>query len=259
MRSEEEYRNALELIQIGINDSEIGRRLGIPRGTIRDWRVGQRAGSVGRTQFSSKKQEVTCFLCTNRWVDEESYAYLLGTYLGDGWIWDAPKQVYQLRISCDLRYPEIVNEIASHIVIVRGVERVGFALREGCVDVNAYWKHWPCVFPQHGPGRKHERRIELAPWQELMVTRQPRALIRGLIHSDGNRHINPITRRLPSGIRHYSYPRYMFKNASSDILTIFTNALDLLGVHWTNPYPRVISIARAHDVAFLDTFVGPKR
>jgi len=160
--------------------------------------------------------------------------------------------------SCDLRYPDIIDEIASHIVIVRGVETVGFAMREGCVDVNAYWKHWPCVFPQHGPGRKHERRIQLAPWQSQVVAAHPKALIRGLIHSDGNRHVNPITRRLQSGVKHYCYPRYMFKNASSDILTIFTDALDLLGLHWTDSYPRVISIARAPDVAFLDTFVGAK-
>ena len=27
------------------------------------------------------------------------------------------------------------------------------------------WKHWPCLFPQHGPGRKHERPIVLEDWQ----------------------------------------------------------------------------------------------
>jgi len=51
----------------------------------------------------------------------------------------------------------------------------------------------------------------------------------------------------------------MFTNASSDILATFTDALDLMGVHWTQTTPRVISVARRADVAFLDTFVGPKR
>jgi hypothetical protein len=51
----------------------------------------------------------------------------------------------------------------------------------------------------------------------------------------------------------------MFKNASKDILRIFTDALDLIGIHWTRPYDRVVSIARRGDVAFLDSFVGPKR
>lgn len=81
------------------------------------------------------------------WSTRRRYAYLLGAYLGDGWIWQARKNLYQLRITCDLRYPDIINEIATHIVIVRGVDKIGFAAREGCVDVNAYWKHWRCVFP----------------------------------------------------------------------------------------------------------------
>lgn len=43
------------------------------------------------------------------------------------------------------------------------------------------------------------------------------------------------------------------------ILGIFTSALDLLGVHWTQTTARIVSVARRDDVAFLDTFVGPKR
>ena len=201
---------------------------------------------------------MTCFRCNGDWVDEEAYAYLLGVYLGDGWVRVGPRNVYQLRIACDLRYPEIIDEIATHIVIVRGVDKVGFATRTGCVDVNAHWKHWPCVFPQHGPGRKHERRIELAAWQQPIVAAHPKALVRGLIHSDGNRHFNEVTRKLPSGPKRYRYSRYMFTNASTDILGIFTEALDTLGVHWTQTTPRIISVARRPDVAFLDTFVGPK-
>lgn len=248
MRPEQEYRTALKLIEAGFNDCEVGRRLGIPRGTIRYWRVRGRSQETGR-----------CPLCDSEVLDTEAYAYLLGAYLGDGWIWEGPRGVDQLRITCDLKYPEIINEIATHIIIIRGKEPVGFNLKEGCVDVNAYWKHWTCLFPQHGSGRKHERVIELHRWQQEIVEAHPKALIRGLIHSDGNRHINPITRRFPSGTKRYRYPRYMFKNASSDILTIFTDALDLTGVHWTKSYERVISVARREDVAFLDTFVGPKR
>ncbi|MGH8948188.1 MAG: transcriptional regulator, partial [Acidimicrobiia bacterium] len=220
--------------------------------------VGLDSASGGRTESWSGQRKVRCFRCMNGWVDEEAYAYLLGAYLGDGCLSLMPRGVYRLRIACDLKYSDIIDEIASCIVIVRGTERVGFVPQEGCVEVNAYWKHWPCLFPQHGPGRKHERLIQLAAWQDLIVTAHPKALLRGLIHSDGNRHINKVTRKLPSGPRRYRYPRYMFTNASTDILGIFTDALDLLWVHWTQTTPRIISIARADDVAFLDTFVGAK-
>jgi hypothetical protein len=37
--------------------------------------------------------------------------------------------------------------------------------------VNAYSKHWPCLFPQHGPGVEHKRSIELVPWQQRIVDR----------------------------------------------------------------------------------------
>lgn len=50
----------------------------------------------------------------------------------------------------------------------------------------------------------------------------------------------------------------MFTNASTEILTIVTDALDRLEVHWTQTAPRIISVARRGDVGFLDTFVGPK-
>jgi hypothetical protein len=169
-----------------------------------------------------------------------------------------PTRRLRLRISCDLRYPEIVNEIATNMVAVRGVHRVGFVKFEGCVEVSSSWKHWPCLFPQHGPGRKHERKIELVPWQLEIVSVHPKPLIRGLIHSDGNRHINEVPRQLTSGIRRYRYSRYMFTNASTDILGIFKDSLDLLGMHWTQTTPRVIAVSRRGDVAFLDTFVGPK-
>jgi hypothetical protein len=56
---------------------------------------------------------------------------------------------------------------------------------EGYVEVWIYWKHWPCLIPQHGPGRKHLRRIALVPWQQLIVDRERKAFIRGRIHSDG--------------------------------------------------------------------------
>jgi hypothetical protein len=40
----------------------------------------------------------------------------------------------------------------------------------GCVEALSYSRHWPCLFPQSGPGRKHLRKIELQPWQRTIVT-----------------------------------------------------------------------------------------
>ena len=60
------------------------------------------------------------------------------------------------------------------------------------------WKHWPCLFPQHGPGRKHERPIVLEDWQRTIVEAHPGPFLRGLFHSDGCRAKN-WTRKIVAG------------------------------------------------------------
>ena len=110
------------------------------------------------------------------------------------------------------------------------------------------------MLPQHGPGRKHERRIQLVQWQENLVALYPHELARGLIHSDGWRGTN----RVSAGRRTYEYGRYNFTNRSEDIRAIFTDALDRLGVAWRPMGAYDISIARREAVAALDAFVEPK-
>lgn len=119
-------------------------------------------------------------------------------------------------------------------------------------------KHWPCLFPQHGPGRKHQRKIELAPWQLTIVSTFPGAFARGLLHSDGCRVTNRVRRKLPGGDRCYEYPRYFFSNESRDILGLCGGALDQRGVSWRYSRRNTISVARREAVARLDQFVGPK-
>jgi hypothetical protein len=133
--------------------------------------------------------------------------------------------------------------------VARG-RRVNCQPATGCLVVNAYWKHWVCLFPQHGPGKKHSRRIVLAPWQSQIARAHPDRLLRGLIHSDGCRVVNRVGRR--------AYPRYLFSNRSPDVLRIFCGACEAAGLSWTQPSFKLISVARAHDVAKLDETVGAK-
>jgi hypothetical protein len=180
------------------------------------------------------------------------YPYLLGLYLGDGFIVHGPR-ASGLRIFFDARYPGIIGEAVRAIRAVRPENRVWVARRvpTQCVVVQAWSTHWPELFPQHGPGPKHERPIKLVPWQRAITRAQPRELIRGLIHSDGSRFLNRIGAR-------YAYPRYEFSNRSEDIKGILCEHLDLLGIAWRRRGPYAISIARREAVAALDAFVGPK-
>jgi hypothetical protein len=130
-------------------------------------------------------------------------------------------------------------------LVHRGGERV--TILQSCS------KLWLIAFPQHGPGRKHERAIVLEPWQREIVSRYPAEFVRGLIHSDGCRTTNRFRTTLPSGrVAEYAYGRYFFSNLSADIRGLFGDACDALGVHWTLSNPRNVSVSRRRSVALLD-------
>jgi hypothetical protein len=123
-----------------------------------------------------------------------------------------------------------------------------------CVVIDSCWASWPCLLPQHGPGRKHRRTIELVPWQRALIDEAPGALLRGLIHTDGWRGVN----RVVSKGKAYEYPRYQFSNRSDDIRRIFTDTCGALGIEWRQWTRFHISVAKRDSVALLDSFVGPK-
>jgi hypothetical protein len=181
-------------------------------------------------------------------------------YLGDGHVADTGGS-HQLRIICDAGYPEIIADcqcaVQLSLVDVRVHARTHPVDR--CVRVEASSKWWPDLFPQVGPGRKHDRVIALEPWQEAIVGRFPWLFLRGLLHSDGCRSINRFTTKLPSGrVAEYAYPRWFFSNLSADIRGLFCRTCDAMGVRWTQSNHRNISVSHRESVALLDEFVGLK-
>jgi hypothetical protein len=185
---------------------------------------------------------------------DAAYVYLLGLYLGDGVANRLARGVWLLRITQDNRYPGLIESCKAAIAEVTA-KRPGIVRRIGCQDVYCTWKHWPCVFPQVGPGPKHLRKIELEAWQWALVEEHPRELVKGLIHSDGCRNLNRV--RSPAG-RWYEYPRYVFTNRSTDIRDIFVQACGSIGVECRPNNRYDLLIARRRSVAILEEFIGPK-
>ena len=190
----------------------------------------------------------------------DSYSYLLGMYLGDGWVGAAGRSA-RLTFTLDTRYPGIIRATAAAMqdAAPEHVVKVMPHREDACVVVYCYAPHWLAAFPQAGPGRKHERRIVLADWQREIVDAHPRPFVRGLIHSDGCRSVNRFKTTLPSGrVGEYAYPRYFFSNLSADIRALFCEYCERLGVRWTQSNARNISVSHRHSVAILDEFIGPK-
>jgi hypothetical protein len=162
----------------------------------------------------------------------------------------------------DSSYPGVIAEVQEAVgAVFPGVGVHGFLRMGGSVTaVQANHPALPFAFPQHGPGRKHTRRIILAEWQLDLTRAYPRELLRGLIHSDGCRTVNRFKTKLPSGrVAEYEYPRYFFSNLSADIRHIFCEHCELLGIRWSQSNPPQHSVSHRKSVALLDEFVGPKR
>ena len=154
-------------------------------------------------------------------VPPDSYAYLLGLYLGDGCLSASARNVYKLRIVLDVRYPGIISECRA-------------AMEAVC------------------PNRVGHAAIALQPWQRrIAVDAYPELLLRGLIHSDGCRLLN----RVGGG---YEYPRYQFSNRSAGIRAIFVTACGAAGVACRQSSQWHVSISRRVDVDRMDALVGPK-
>jgi hypothetical protein len=247
-----QYHEARRLIAAGNSRSAVARRLDIPRSTVRNWADRPAGDSPGRRW---RERSVRLPDAAPEELPDVEYAYLLGLYLGDGWIGAHRRGVFRLTISLDARYQQIIAEASLAIGKVQPANRVHVAHRPGCVAVSAYSKLWPLLFPQHGAGVKHERKIELTNWQREITHRCPRSFLRGCIHSDGCRSI--ARQRVGNVI--YEYPRYFFGNLSDDIKRIFCEHLDLLDIAWNRPGATQIQISRRAAVAAMDEFVGPKR
>ena len=207
MHSRATIAAALEMSRRGASSVAIGLALDLPPRTIRDWT----RGNLPHCADTS-----VCDRCLGHHdfgALPSEYVYLLGLYLGDGCLSHHARGVYKLRIILDAAYPDIVRTAQVAAQVVAGKAGT-YPRSDACIEVCSYWRQWGCHFPQHGPGKKHERAIALVAWQQELVDRWPEDLIRGLIQSDGCRFQN-------SGRGGWSHPRYSFTNHSADIHSIF--------------------------------------
>ncbi|KRE99673.1 hypothetical protein ASG88_13770 [Nocardioides sp. Soil777] len=237
---------ALELVARGASLSEVARATGVHRSTLRAWRDADSA------------LPVECFRCISLHPARgDAYSALLGYYLGDGCV-STFRRHTTLRVSCDATLPGIITDVSRVVGDMHPSGGVFHVAAPGVVVVSTNWKHWPCLFPQHGPGRKHDRPIVLEDWQRDVVSAHPADFLRGLFHSDGCRADNWATRMVGGEKRRYDYPRWQFTNRSDDIRALCCWALDLVDVPWRRSGRWVVSVSRREAVARLDELIGPK-
>lgn len=254
MHPEEVRVHIAELVAIGVNDCEIGRLVGVPRETVRDFRHTIRDGG----QLPSRPRCPRCWHPgTAMEFTSSDYAELLGLYLGDGHIVEAGR-TWRLRIFLDAKHRTVVREANALLERCFAGNRVGRASAPDArmAVLSVYNSHLPCLFPQHGAGPKHLRALVFEDWQQRHVGADPWALLRGLIRSDGCSFVN---RTGP-----YEYPSYCFANRSREIVDLFLSACEQVGLR---PRPTYfagrgiwhVRINRRACVAAMLENVGLKR
>ncbi|MFE9481998.1 helix-turn-helix domain-containing protein [Streptomyces spororaveus] len=249
-------QTALSLLRGGARNADVARHLDVPLGTVSYWKHIDRCK---RGEPVAIRPSLLCPRCDGRALDQSAYAYLLGLYLGDGHISHYVKhKVPSLMITLDNAWPGIQDEAEAALHAVFPHNATCRVRTAGAQNIKVYFKHLPCLFPQHGPGKKHERRIVLEGWQQEIVDAHPWEFLRGLFHSDGCR----VTNWTVHNGKRYEYPRYFFTNKSDDIRKLCTDTLTKVGVRWTvlarGSDPFNVSVARKDCVALMDAHIGPK-
>jgi hypothetical protein len=237
------------LIDAGENDCEVARRLDLPRTTVRDWRQCRDRPRAGSSPVSACPR---CWRPSRRPIvfTATDYAELFGLYLGDGYIVRTGRSD-RLRLFLDSRYEQILTESRALLRRCFPTHRVGrFTTGKGTTTIlSVYSTHLACLFPQHGPGMKHQRDIAVEDWQAGIVARNPWPFLRGLIRSDGCAFVNRTGR--------YAYLSYEFSNRSSQIRELFMDACDRVGVEY-RVYRRYVRIYRRPSVKLMQEHVGLK-
>ena len=164
MRPWHEYERVKKLLDAGLSEYAVAAKTGVPRSTVNNWRHRNTVPALAGAWQDWRP-----------W-DGERYCYLLGAYLGDGHVARCSTGSATLTLTLDARYRGLIAEAKEAIESLEPwlKARCRPHNRGAAVILQATTPVILGAFPQRGPGRKHLRRIRLAPWQpRVSMTRAP--------------------------------------------------------------------------------------
>ena len=243
--------NAVKLWEDGKNKSQIEKILNIPRKTIGRW-----INASSTLDKSNKIIDFDSYLDTPE--KRKAYSYILAIYLCDGYInnyktFRAPLIV----LYNDSKYVNNTNSWASNLQTIFPTSSINIRKRKqsNCFMVSTYTKKIFDLFPQHGRGAKHTRKLNFADWQLKIIEEFPREFVKGCIESDGSIYIQTIGK--------YTYKKYTFTNKSEDIIDLFLQTLGLIGINKAkylhlSKQQFVIQNFNPEQLAILETVISKK-
>lgn len=242
----------------GLSDYKVSEKLGISRPNIQRWRKQYFSNS----SKMMKRKEILEASALKRYGDpnnmdvtklpSDSYAYILGMYLGDGCLSKSTKcRTCTLYITQNREYDIVVNDCLNHLKNLMkefDIEpTVVYRKNSKACDIKINSVYTLKLFPQHGEGLKHDRKINLEDWQWTHVEKEPWMFIKGLMHSDGSKYFD----------KYNSKWHWQFTNRSEDIKDILCQVCDTVGLQWTRCKQNV-SFYKSESVIMLNENVGEK-
>jgi DNA-binding transcriptional regulator WhiA len=240
--TEELIQKVLEDYNSGKNKSQLEKEYNISRSTIRYWIDNKDSIFIPKT--TDKTLDVIIQEIKN---NKETYNYILGLYLGDGCI-SPHKMSYKLRITQDNKYPKSIIDIKN--ILNSFFPNNTFTCNpKGCTVIGIYDKNLPLYFPQHAPGKKHDRKIKLADYQRDNLDYEN--LMKGLWVSDGSYYL-----------AQKKYECYNFTNKSTDIISLFEECLNSFNIAYRKRMKKngvwILEITKKSEVSKMKDLIGVK-
>ena len=135
----------------------------------------------------------------------KSLSYIVGVALGDGNLSNSNKRAIRLRVTCDNKYPKIIEEIVKHLKIILPDNKIGLIDRKTATDVYCYSNKledllgWKAL-----EGSKEKQKVTVPDWivNDKIYTIE---CLRGLFQTDGSIYMDR---------------KYLFTNFTSIIPTL---------------------------------------
>ncbi len=254
--NDEEKNQVYKLAEEGMNKSDISRRLNIPRGTLKHWlNPRPRKTNIPRNSYSPI---IDFDHYLNSSEKRAAYSFTLAVYLCDGCISEYKTfRAPSMRLTNDSKYPKNTEEWIQKLKTVLPNNSVSMFKKKcsNCYVVSTYSKKLIDLFPQHGSGRKHNRKLLFADWQIKIIREFPEEFIRGCIQSDGCIYFQKVSGKV--------YKRYSFCNMSEDIIDLVLMSLSFVGImknKWQNLKTGkfVIQNFSKKDTAILESIIQTK-
>ena len=116
--------------------------------------------------------------------NKSAFAYIIGVALGDGNLSNPNGRAVRLRITCDLKYPNIALEIQEKLHTVAPNNKISISQKKGCIDISCYSNEWEKSLGWK-VGSKLKQDISVPTW----VQENPdysKACLKGLLQTDGS-------------------------------------------------------------------------